>query len=173
MRQSDSDLNVVRVGVETVDLSIREDLDADALVYDMLHRIDFDAAGLPNVVVQSEIDPATESLLLDHDVVLYSCGAPEQPDWNLKAWIWRFTLSLTVLSSDPMRCRRISALLNRRIASWPYEEPTDHGKVGRLVDNPGFRKISAGDMTTSKTITARTSTKLVQAASPTNTTMPA
>lgn len=151
---------------ERADLSVRDPLDADMLVWELLDRMDFKAHGFPNVHVQAEVTPVTDSLLLDGDVILYHCGAPEQPDWNLRAWVWRFTLDLTVLGPDPVRLHRLCAFLNHRIAAWPYEPATAYGKVGRLVSNPGFQRVSSGDRATSKSVTARTSVKLVQAASP-------
>ena len=118
------------------------------------------------LVIQPEVTPATDSLLLSHDVILYHCGAPEQPDWNLKAWIWQYTLSLTVLGRDPERVARICGWLHRCISAWPYQPGTMYGKIGRIVDNPGFESRSSGDMTSSKSIVAWTSTKRIQAASP-------
>lgn len=147
------------------DLAVRDQLDAVGLTRIMLDRIDWNARDL-NPVVQPEVTPVTDSLLLAHDVVLYHCGAPEQPDWNVKAWIWRYSLSLTVLGRDPARVFRTCAYLNRCIAMWPHVEGTELGKIGRLVDNPGFEVVSTGDMTSSKSVVAWRSTKHIQAASP-------
>lgn len=153
------------------DLSVRDQLDAEQLVHTLLNRIDWEhgfdwgGTGYPGLSVISEITPATDSMLLRHPVILYTVGAPYQPDWNLKSWLWRFPLTLTVLDTDAARNFRMCARLNRLIASWPYGEKVPGvGKVGRIVDNPGFRRISTGDMATSKSVTARQSTKLIQAA---------
>ena len=78
------------------DLSVREQLDAVAMTRAYLDAVEWKDRDF-RPVIQPEVTPATDSLLLSHDVILYHCGAPEQPDWNLKAWIWQYTLSLTVL----------------------------------------------------------------------------
>ena len=70
------------------DLSVRDPLDAEALVDTMLKRLDFDAAGFDKVVVLPRDTSFTDSYVMDHDVVIWHCGAPSQPDWNLKAWVW-------------------------------------------------------------------------------------
>lgn len=147
------------------DPSVIEQLDAMALTNEMLSRTEWrDRDRKP--IIQPEVTPVTDSLLLANDVILYHCGAPTQPDWNLKAWIWRYTLSLTVLSRDPTRAFRLCAWLNRSITAWPYQPATEFGKIGRLVDNPGFESVSSGDIASSKSVVAWTSTKLIQAASP-------
>lgn len=147
------------------DLSVREQLDAVAMTRAYLDAVEWKNRDF-RPVIQPEVTPATDSLLLSHDVILYHCGAPEQPDWNLKAWIWQYTLSLTVLGRDPERVARICGWLHRCISAWPYRPGTDYGKIGRIVDNPGFEPRSSGDMTSSKSIVAWTSTKRIQAASP-------
>lgn len=147
------------------DLSVREQLDAMGLTRAYLDAVEWKDRDF-KPVIRAEITPDVDSMLIDHDVILYHCGAPEQPDWNLKAWIWRYSLSLTVLGRDPERVFRTCAWLNRCIAAWPYQPGTMYGKVGRLVNNPGFQKVSSDDMTSSKSISAWTSTKLIQAASP-------
>ncbi len=147
------------------DLSVREQLDAVAMTRAYLDAVEWKDRDF-RPVIQPEVTPATDSLLLSHDVILYHCGAPEQPDWNLKAWIWQYTLSLTVLGRDPERVARICGWLHRCISAWPYRPGTDYGKIGRIVDNPGFESRSSGDMTSSKSIVAWTSTKRIQAASP-------
>ena len=147
------------------DLSVREQLDAVAMTRAYLDAVEWKNRDF-RPVIQPEVTPATDSLLLSHDVILYHCGAPEQPDWNLKAWIWQYTLSLTVLGRDPERVARICGWLHRCISAWPYRPGTDYGKIGRIVDNPGFESRSSGDMTSSKSIVAWTSTKRIQAASP-------
>ena len=147
------------------DLSVREQLDAVAMTRVYLDDIEWKDRDF-RPVIQPEVTPATDSLLLSHDVILYHCGAPEQPDWNLKAWIWQYTLSLTVLGRDPERVARICGWLHRCISAWPYQPGTMYGKIGRIVDNPGFESRSSGDMTSSKSIVALTSTKRIQAASP-------
>lgn len=147
------------------DLSVREPVDAMGLTRYMLDRVTwFERSFRP--VIQPEVTPVTDSLLLTHETILYHCGNPFQPDWNVKAWVWRFALSLTVLGRDPERVHRICAHLNRQIALWPYMEATPYGKVGRIVDNPGFESGSSGDAVSSKSVSAWTSSKLIQAASP-------
>ena len=147
------------------DLSVREPVDAMGLTRFLLDRVPWRERSF-RPVIQPEVTPVTDSLLLKHELILYHCGDPFQPDWNLKAWIWRFTLNLTVLGRDPERVHRICAYLNRQIALWPYMQPTPFGKVGRLVSNPGFESGSSGDIASSKSVVAWTSSKLVQAASP-------
>lgn len=148
------------------DMSVREQLDATALTRSLLDRVEWRERDL-KPVIQPEVTPVTDSFLLKNDVLLYHCGAPYQPDWNVKAWIWRYSLSLTLLSRDPERAFRTCTYLNRSIAAWPYEPAVEGvGKVGRIVDNPGFQSVASGDITSSKSVTAWTSTKLVQAASP-------
>ncbi|NEG55468.1 hypothetical protein [Bifidobacterium platyrrhinorum] len=147
------------------DLAVRDQLDAMGLTRLYLDNIQWKTRDF-NPVIQPEVTPVTDSLLLTRDVILYHCGPPTQPDWNLKAWIWRYTLHLTVLGRDPERVFRLCAYLNRCIAMWPHLPGTDLGKIGRLVDNPGFESGSTGDMTSSKSVVAWHSTKLIQAASP-------
>lgn len=150
---------------ESLDLSIREQLDAMGLAHDMLHATPWrERAAMP--AIQPEVTPVTDSLLLAHDVILYHCSAPYQPDWNKRAWIWRFTLDLTVLGRDPAHVFRICSWLHLQISAWPRLPATMHGKVTRLVDNPGFESISPGDMSSSKSVVAWHSSKLLQAASP-------
>ena len=147
------------------DLSVRDPVDATGLVHHLLSGLDWASAGF-DPVVQPEVTPTTDSVLLSRDVVLYHCGAPYQPDWNVQAWVWRFTLALTVLSPDPERGNRLCMWLHRQIGLWPYGDMTSFGKVGRIVDNPAFQLVSSGDMTSAKTIRAFSSVKLLQAASP-------
>lgn len=147
------------------DLAVRDQLDATGLTRLYLDGIPWRERDL-NPVVQPEVTPVTDSLLLTRDVILYHCGPPAQPDWNQKAWIWRYTLNLTVLGRDPERVFRTCAYLNHRIAMWPHLPGYAIGKIGRLVDNPGFEVISTGDTTSSKSVVAWRSTKLIQAASP-------
>lgn len=147
------------------DLSVRDQLDMIALTRVMLDRIDWTPIG-DTPVILPRIEADTDSLLLAHDVILYHCGAPKQPDWNARAWIWRYTLNLTVLSRDPDRSAHLCSYLHGRISAWPYEPGTEFGKIGRIVSNPGFESVSSGDMTSAKSATAWHSTKLIQAASP-------
>lgn len=147
------------------DLSVREPVDANGLIYSLLSGLDWKANGF-DPLIQPEVTPLTDSVLLTRDVVLYHCGAPYQPDWNVKAWIWRFTLALTVLSPDPERGNRLCSWLHKQVSLWPDGDMTPLGKVGRIVDNPAFQLVSSGDMTSAKTMRAFTSVKLLQAASP-------
>ncbi len=147
------------------DLSVRDPLDAEALVDTMLKRLDFDAAGFDKVVVLPRDMAFTDSYVIDHDVIIWHCGAPSQPDWNLKAWVWRFTLSLTVVNREPKRNHDIAAFLHRSISQWPYDKGTEFGKIGAIPDNPGFQLTSIGDVVTTKTAVVRSCTKLVQAGS--------
>ncbi|NMN02784.1 hypothetical protein [Bifidobacterium panos] len=156
----------VHVPIEKADLSIRESLDAEGLVSGMFDMVDFKSAGFDDVDVQAEVAVDTDSMAFDHCVILWHCSAPYQPDLHVKAWIWRFTLSLTVMGHDPKKVRDLCAFIDRTIAAWPYADPTGFGKVGLILDNPGFSRVSTADVATSKTVVVRSSTKLIQAGSP-------
>ena len=145
-----------------LDLEVREQLDHVALTRTMLARIDWTGWEL-KPVVQSTVSPRTDSLLLARDVILCHCGEPEQYGANVKAWVWRWPLHLTVLTSDPERGMRACRLLHERISGWPYERGTKYGKVGAIPDNPGFSIVGTGDMASSKSVFAFACTKLVQA----------
>ena len=119
------------------DLSVREQLDAVAMTRAYLDAVEWKNRDF-RPVIQPEVTPATDSLLLSHDVILYHCGAPEQPDWNLKAWIWQYTLSLTVLGRDPERVARICGWLHRCISAWPYQPGTMYGNRAHS-GQPRFR----------------------------------
>ena len=83
------------------DLSVRAPLDAEGLVDALFKRVDFRKAGFDNVVVLPRAVADTDSYAFDHDVVIWHCGAPFPPDWNVKAWVWRFALSTVTLTSVP------------------------------------------------------------------------
>jgi len=148
------------------DLSVRGQLDAESLIDALLNRIDYKTAGFDSVKVLPRVIADTDSWAMDHDVIIWHCGAPSQPDWNLRAWVWRFTLSLTVVNRDPDRNFRLCSLLQREISNWPNDSTTDYGRVGMIVDNPGFELTAIGDVVTTKTAVVRSSTKLVQAGEP-------
>lgn len=148
------------------DLGVRPQLDAEALVDALLARIDFAKAGFGKVKVLPRVIADMDSWAIDHDVIVWHCGTPSQPDWNVKAWVWRFSLSLNVVNRDPDRNFRLCSFLHETISRWPYEEPTVFGKVGAIPDNPGFQLVSIGDIVTTKTAVNRSCTKLIQAGSP-------
>lgn len=145
-----------------LDLTVREQLDHVALTRTMLDRIDWKARGL-SPVVQSAVSPRTDSLLLVRDVILCHCGEPEQYGANVKAYVWRYPVHLTVLTPDPERGMRVCRLLHKAISDWPHEPGTDFGKVGAIPDNPGFAIVGTSDMASSKSVFAFACTKLVQA----------
>lgn len=147
------------------DLSIREPLDAMSLSRYLLDRIPWRERSFKPLIIP-EVTPVTDSMLLNREAILYHCSEPEQPDWNVRAWVWRFSLTLTVVGREPDRVHRICSWLHRQISLWPYEPSTPFGKVGRIVDNPGFEIQSSGDISSSKSMIAWSSTKLIQAASP-------
>lgn len=151
---------------EQHDLSIRDQLDAVGLTRSMLDTVEWPDTDYPAPGIQPEVTPVTDSMLLSRDVILYHCGAPEQPSLNVRAWVWRYSLSLTVLGRDPAHVAGLCAYLNRVIAAWPYRPRTQQGKVTRIVDNPGFEVVSSGDITSSKSVVAWRSTKHIQASSP-------
>lgn len=148
------------------DLSIRRPPDVERLFDTLLNRIDYTNAGLGPVRVISEITPATDAMLLSGTIILYQCGPFTQPDWNLKAWIWQGTLSLTVLGEDPDLVYETGSVLDTQVAEWPWDSTTPYGRVGRVVSNPMFQRVNTGDMATSKSVTARSSTKLIQTSLP-------
>lgn len=150
---------------ERHDLSIREPLDAVGLTRLMLDGIQWRERSF-KPVIQPEVTPITDSVLLSHDVLLYHCGAPEQPGLNKRAWIWRYSLSLTMLGRDPERVARLCSWVDVSIAAWPWRAPTPLGRVTRIMDNPGFEIVSSGDITSSKSVVAWRSTKHIQASSP-------
>lgn len=147
------------------DLSVRAPLDAEGLIDALFKRVDFRKAGFDNVVVLPRAIADTDSYALDHDVVIWHCGAPFQLDWNVKAWVWRFALSLTVVNRDPDISSSLCAFLHETISRWPYGEPTEFGRVGAIPDNPAFEQVAIGDVVTTKTAVVRSCTKLVQAGS--------
>lgn len=148
------------------DLSVRAPLDAEGLVDVLFKRIDFKAAGFNRVVVLPRAIADTDSFALDHDVVIWHCGAPSQPDWNVKAWVWRFSLSLTVVNREPDVNYQLCSFLHETISRWPYDDSTEFGRVGAIPDNPMFELVAIGDIVTTKTAVVRSCTKLVQAGSP-------
>lgn len=152
------------------DLSIRETLDAAGLTRWLLDHEQWRDRGF-NPVIQPEVTPVTDSLLLSHDILLYHCGPAVQPSTlNVRAWVWRYSLHLTVLGRDPEHVASLCAWLDKRIAAWPYRDPSAYGRVTRILDNTGFESDSTGDMTSSKSVVAWHATKRIQASSPTGTT---
>lgn len=149
--------------IERYDLGLCPPVDANALVDELLNRIDFKSAGFDSVVLLPRVTAYVDSYAMDHDVVIWHSGEPEQPDANLKAWVWRFTLDLTIVNRDPERNYRLAKLLHREISRWPYAAETASGKVGTILDNPMFALNATGDVVTSKTAVIRSCTKLIQA----------
>lgn len=145
------------------DPAVRDQIDAVMLTRAMLDRTPWPG---PPPLLYAEVGPLTDSMLMSHDVLLYHVGAPVQPDLNMRAWLWRFTVDLTLLGMDPERLFRAAARLNRTVAMWPHMDPTPYGKVGRILENPGFQIVSPGDITSSKGLRAWHSSKRVQAADP-------
>jgi hypothetical protein len=148
------------------DLSVRAPLDAEGLVDALFKRVDFKSAGFDRVVVLPRAIADTDSFAIDHDVVIWHCGSPSQPDWNVKAWVWRFALSLTVVNRDPDLNYQLCSFLHETISSWPYDDSTEFGRVGAIPDNPMFELVAIGDIVTTKTAVVRSCTKLIQAGSP-------
>lgn len=143
------------------DLSIRDEIDAEGVVRELLDRW-FPSDGFEDVAVVSEASPSADGLLLDHTVVMYMCGPPEQIEGNLRAWRWKVPLYLTVVGEDAEHVRRVCARIGRRIAACPYEEPCKAGRVARVLDNAGFTTYAAGNVLTSKTAHTRVSSKVLQ-----------
>lgn len=148
------------------DLSVRAPLDAEGLVDALFKRVDFKSAGFDRVVVLPRAIANTDSFAIDHDVVIWHCGSPAQPDWNVKAWVWRFALSLTVVNRDPDLNYQLCSFLHETISRWPYDDSTEFGRVGAIPDNPMFELVAIGDIVTTKTAVVRSCTKLIQAGSP-------
>lgn len=148
-------------GVNT-DLSVQRMPDVDSLVKTMLESDDYPDDATP--YVQAEIGLDTDAKAFLKPVVLYSCGAPYQPNANVKAWIWRFTLTLTVLSVNPELAFRTAACINRNVSIWPYRPPVNaDAKIGRVLENAGFQRMAPGELTNSKTMHVFVSEKTLQA----------
>ena len=84
----------------------------------------------------------------------------------MKAWVWRFALSLTVVNRDPDLNYQLCSFLHETISRWPYDDSTEFGSVGAIPDNPMFELVAIGDIVTTKTAVVRSCTKLIQAGSP-------
>lgn len=153
------------VSPETVDLSIRSQLDTDSLVKYMLETDDY--GSLPVPFVCAEVDLQTDAKSMLRPVIVYSCGAPVQFTNNLKAWHWRFPLTLTVICMDGRTAFRMAARIGRNVAMWPWRD-TDYAdaKVVRIPDNSGFQRLGPGDVTNSKTSHVFVAEKTIQAATP-------
>lgn len=148
-----------------VDLSVRDQLDADSLVFYMLSTDPYPDGLEPTVL--AEVDLGTDAEAMLRPVVIYSCGPPEQFTSNLKAWHWRFALSLTVMARDARTAFRLAARVNRNVANWPWRD-TDHqqARVARVPDNSGFQRVAPGETANSKITHTFVAEKTIQAATP-------
>lgn len=153
------------MSVPWFDLSVREQLDAETLVFDMLSA-DTYPEGLQAPVVVSELDLGTGGDVVGRDVIVFSCGAPYQPETNLKAWTWRFPLTLTVLSADAERGAWLARVVHANVGAWPWSQPSSAGRVGRIVSNPGFARVLGDGATNSKMVSRWVSEKVIEAGSP-------
>lgn len=150
------------IPVEQFDLSVREQLDADSLVYELLSSDDYGSLGTP--FVQAEVDLTTDAKSMISPVVLYSCGSPKQFTSNLKAWYWRFPLTVTVMCMDAEKAFRMAAKVSRNIAKWPWRDAVSDGsRVSRVPDNAGFHRVAPGDVTNSKSVHVFVADKVIQA----------
>lgn len=154
----------MKLPVEQVDLSIRDQLDAESLVSFYLNR-DMYLEGRPKPSIQPEIGLDTDALAMNGVVIVYDVGEPYQFT-SPKAWLWRFPVTFTVLSIDADLLFRTCARLNRNIAMWRWLDGCEYGKIGGIPTNNGFRHDPLGEITNSKVINVMHADKVIQAASP-------
>lgn len=153
------------VPIEDVDLSIRDGIDAEILVKNLLER-EWPDDDTSEVAVRGGIDPSTDATTFTKTVVVYSVGETYQPDANLKAWSWRVPVSFTVMSHDSVECSQISRRLDRLVASWPWQPGVPGvGKVARVLSNTTGHRVEAS-MSAAKSVHVRVSDKLIEAYSP-------
>lgn len=154
----------MKVPIEQADLSIRDQLDADALISFYLNRDDY-LLDQPRPHIMPEIGLGTDALALQGIVILYDVGEPYQFT-DPKAWLWRVPVTFTVLGADADLVFRTCARLNRNIAKWRWLDGCEYGKIGGIPSNNGFRHDPIGEITNSKIIHVMHADKLIQAASP-------
>ncbi|NMM93871.1 hypothetical protein [Bifidobacterium oedipodis] len=158
---------VVHASLETVFPEITEGLDANHLIGELLRReYPYRPEESGTVLVLSGYDPGTDASLQSHDLVIFEVGEPVQVDGNMRAWVWRFPLTLNVLGMNPERAAKIMRHLTRVVASWAFNGTVpDVGAISRVVENPvGHRRSS--DLSTSKRVSAWVSDKVLEAHSP-------
>lgn len=117
-------------------IDIRESIDAEQLVYDLLNR-DYPNDDWPDVKVYSEIDLDLNAAAEAGQVILYDVAQPVQVDRGL----WRFTVSFTVLAvglNDPSGLARN---LYKTIMGWSRNGASNAGRVHKVnsIDAPERR----------------------------------
>ena len=136
--------------VRRLDLSVRPQIDAESILWELLSR-DYPSDEFANVTIQSEMGLDTSLLSLTGEVILYSVAAPVPYTSNKSAGVWRFSATLSIFSPDADTSFALAADLCRRVAEWPYESATPHGKVGSSSTS-GFHRVAASKENGGKTI---------------------
>lgn len=147
-----------------LDLGVRPQLDAETLIWELLHR-SYDGSGeFPDVHIQAGINLASNDFATNGLLIVTSTGSPYQTGAN--AWIWRIPLTLSVIGSDPARTFRLAADLHRTVMAWPFEDATSAGSVGRIIQFAGFQRVSKFKENQGKNITEYASDLLIEAHDP-------
>lgn len=142
-------------------LDVRPQLDAETLVWELLHR-EYDANRLfPDVHIQSEINLASNDFSWNGRLIVCSIGSPSQSE--SRAWIWRIPMTLGVIGSDPSATFELARDLHRAITGWPFAEPTSVGSVGRVLSFDGFQRVSKFKENQGKAITEYASDLVLEA----------
>lgn len=117
-------------------IDIRESIDAEQLVYDLLNR-DYPNDAWPDVKVYSEIDIDLNAAAETGQVILYNVSNPIQVDRGL----WRFTVSFTVIAIDLNDPSGLARNLYKTIMGWSRNGSTASGRVHKVnsIDAPERR----------------------------------
>ena len=133
----------------TARLGIRHQLDAEQLVWTLLHN-DYPSLMFPHVSIQSEIGINTSALSSTGEVVVYSVGSPWQTG-RVKAWMWQFPLTLSVFGPDADTTFDLASDLYEKVVGWEFKPATAFGSVGK-VDAKGFHRVAGSKEMGGKTV---------------------
>lgn len=147
---------------EALAVDVRPQLDAETLVWELLHR-EYDANPVwPFVHIQTQINLRSNDYADSGQLILASVGSPVQSTMP-KAWVWQFPLTLSVIGSDSTVVNDLARDLYRTVSDWPFQSAVSVGAVSRVLSFTGFKQVSKFKENQGKQITEYAADLMVEA----------